>query len=361
MRMTTPRRYLPGIGRLLGVSVLLSVATAQVSCSRNLLNAIAPSALDSVGFTLAVIPDTQCYTSEGGNDQPAACGEPRGAITNEMFMEQARFIASSRTATRMAAVVGVGDVVNCGQAVFEWENAKRAYDVIDATGLPYAVAIGNHDYDSWCSSGFTSRSAVNYNAYFGAARFAGKTWYGDHFPAGSNENLFIPFQVQANSYGVLVLEYLPRDTVLAWAGQVLQANRSSRIIVVLHSHLDRNGVQRVSTTVDNDGASVWSKLLRPYDNIIRVLSGHDATARRVDIGDAGNELPQIQSNYQFDEAGGHGYMRMLHIRPDVQQIDVTTYSPYLRRARTDLANEFSVNYGVPPQALAGRSFFRNGR
>ena len=44
----------------------------------------------------------------------------------------------------------------------------------------------------------------------------------------------------------LMLEYAPRDEVLAWAGEVLQAHPDHTAIVVKHTYLAGTGTARVS-------------------------------------------------------------------------------------------------------------------
>lgn len=300
----------------------------------------------SEGFTIVVIPDTQCYTAEGRGAAQRSCGGPHSRITNEMLLSQARYVAEHRASARIVAVVGVGDIVECGDEASEWENARKAYDIIDAAGLPYVPLIGNHDYDGSCGAP-VSRQTGNYNHYFGPGRFTGKPWYGGHFPANSNENFFIRFSVDGENYLVLALEWVPRNSTANWADQVIQNHGTSKVLIATHEHLNQSGSHTVKSGSDNDGLRLWENLLRKHPNIVAVLSGHSATIRRVDIGDSGNVVPQLQSNYQHDEAGGSGYLRLLHFHPDTRSISVFTYSPFLERRRIDPENDFSVEYGAP--------------
>lgn len=324
------------------VTAVLLLTLTQGSCASDFQTVHGPLQLTVTdGFTVAVIPDTQCYTSEGGGKQPDACGGPHSRIKNEMFLAQARYIDENRSNARIVAVAGTGDIVNCGDEISEWENAKRGYDIIDATGLPYAPVIGNHDYDSWCISGFSSRSAVNYNSYFGPSRFAGKSWYGGHFPANSNENFFIRFSVDGRDYVVLALEHIPREAALDWARQVVVNHADSQVIIIINEFLTTEGLRNTR------GQVVWDRLIRPHSNVIAVLDSSGGTRRRLDVTDSGSRVPQMSSGYQWEEAGGSGYMRLLRFRPARKEITVTTYSPYLQRRRLDPDNDFTVQYGIP--------------
>ena len=39
----------------------------------------------------------------------------------------------------------------------EWLNATQALDVLDAAGIPFGLAIGNHDYDNMYYSSHSRR------------------------------------------------------------------------------------------------------------------------------------------------------------------------------------------------------------
>jgi hypothetical protein len=94
---------------------------------------------------------------------------------------------------------------------------------------------------------------------------------------------------------------------------------------------------------------MWTKLVRQYENISLVLSGHevrgagqDATGHRSDIGFNGNLVNQILSNYQNVANGGNGYLRIMKFHPSSDTIDVLTYSPYLNSYLTDSGNQFTI-------------------
>jgi hypothetical protein len=91
-------------------------------------------------FTIAVLPDTQYYTSEkiGGK--------------NEMFISQIDWIKKNREAENIAYVIHVGDIVDSGDKVpKEWSNAAEAILSLETplpglqNGIPYGLAVGNHD------------------------------------------------------------------------------------------------------------------------------------------------------------------------------------------------------------------------
>ena len=179
------------------------------------------------------------------------------------------------------------------------------------------------------------------------------TYYGStNFPAGSNENFYETFTWGAQSYLILVLEFVPRNSALAWAKSVLDANTDKEVVVVTHSYLysDNTTVDECDTAdmvTDNNGAMQWSKLISQYPNISVVVSGHitnQFNARRSDVGAAGNFIHQIFANWQTWSNGGNGYLRIMQFSPSNNTIDVKTYSPYTGLNLTDSGNQFTLKW-----------------
>jgi hypothetical protein len=320
----------------------ISAQSGIVSGSGDVTVVNSPPADDS--FTIAVIPDTQFYP-----------GEARGG-KRAMFFAQPWFAAASEPSERVKAVIAVGDIVNCGSSLIEWQRARAAYNFLENTAVVYAPVLGNHDYEGGCGDVGT-RSTINYDLNFGPARMGQHAWFGaTTYPTGSSANFYVTFEHGGRHYLVLALEFFPRDEALAWAKSVLDANLDKQVIVATHAFLNingnrireggLNGPQGFGLSADNDAEEMWTKLIKLYPNIMLVLSGHsEAVAHRTDLGDQGNRIPQILSNYQHTENGGNGYMRLLRVFPQSQTIRVTTYSPFLDQSLTDAANQFEVQYG----------------
>jgi len=304
-------------------------------------------------FSVIVLPDTQCYTSNGAPNDPGDCG---GKGNMQMFEAQVNWIRSNLASRRIKAVIGVGDIVECGESAEQWANAKAAYDVVDASGTIYVPALGGREYDSSCAhNDYSARPTRNYNANFGPQRFAGKSWYGNSsYPSVSNDNFFVDFETGGQKFTILALEFFPRDAALAWASGIVSSRRDRKVIVATHGYLKGTGERIVDSdpvgptkyklVADNSGQELWDKFLSQHENIILVLCGHDAgAARRADAGVAGNIVAQIHANYQFN--GGNGYLRILTFRPEQNTIAVKTYSPYENQYRTTDPHEFTIRYG----------------
>jgi carboxypeptidase family protein/calcineurin-like phosphoesterase family protein len=330
------------------VSLLLSscVALAQTPT---------PSPTPADEFTIVALPDTQFYSS----------------TYPQIFAAQTQWIANHIQDQNIRLVIGLGDIVDSGGLVSQWQNADAAYRVL-AGKVPYMIAIGNHDYDANNPAGRTA-STANFNAFFGPAYYTGAGWYRGSFPPGSNENFYGVITVNSKSYLILVLEFAPRDASLAWADSIIKANQDKDVILATHmftyadntriSQCDLNSAASFGVGQDNNGEDMWWKLVRKYPNIHLVLSGHvvqgDGTGRRMDLGMNGNLVNQILSDYQSYALGGSGYLRLVRISPSLNRVSVNTYSPFLDASLTDDHNQFIVPYHNPgistaPGTLSGK-------
>jgi Carboxypeptidase regulatory-like domain/Calcineurin-like phosphoesterase len=341
LRHMPPRNFC--VALLLALCLCMS-ASAQMP---------APSPTPADEFTIVALPDTQFYSS----------------LNPQIFAAQTQWIANHVQDQNIRLVVGLGDIVDSGGDLTQWQNADAAVRLLDGQ-VPYMMAIGNHDYDQNNPAGRTA-STRNFNAFFGPARYAGAPWYKGSFPAGSNENFYGVVKVNGRNYLIIVLEFAARDSSLAWADGILKANQDKDAIIVTHmftymdntriSGCDLNSAASFGVGQDNNGEDMWWKLVRRYPNIHLVLSGHvvqgDGTGRRMDLGLNGNLVNQILSDYQSDPLGGGGYLRIMRVSPSLNRVSVTSYSPYLDSFKTDDHNQFTVPYHNPGISTAPGTFY----
>ena len=126
-------------------------------------------------FTVVVLPDPQNYSQYNPG----------------IFDAQTQWIAANAVAQNIQVVLDVGDTIGNAMDSTEWQNANQSIAILDQSEVPYAIAIGNHDYDT---SPPTNRQATYFNQYFGPSRYLGKPYYGpSSFPASSNENFYETF------------------------------------------------------------------------------------------------------------------------------------------------------------------------
>src|SRR5262249_44105466 len=128
------------------------------------------------------------------------------------------WIVRNQSALNIKFVLGLGDIVNNGSDVAQQQNADAAVRTLDEAGVPYLLALGNHDYRSASPK---TRDTTTFNRYFGPFRYAGKSWYRGNFPAGSNANFYGVFTIGNTKYLVMALEFYPRNSVLSWASSII--------------------------------------------------------------------------------------------------------------------------------------------
>ena len=287
-------------------------------------------------FTIVALPDTQYYSA----NFPAT------------FAAQTQWIVDNKATENIQLVIGLGDIVDNGGDLAQWQHANAAISKLDGV-VPYVLALGNHDYDQDDQPPL-KRLVKNFNSYFGPARYAGMSHYGGNFK-GSNENFYAIANLGGKDKLILLLEFNPRDAAINWAKSILAKYPGLDTFIVTHSYgyssdristCDSTASETYGLNEDNDGQELWEKLVSKYANISMVLSGHvvasNGVGRRADYGTNGNLVNQILSDYQNYANGGDGWMRIMRFHPSQNRLDVATYSPTRNQSLQDGANQFSV-------------------
>lgn len=298
-------------------------------------------------FALVVLPDTQGET---------------GANPPTMFTSQMRWITNNAAALHIKMVLHVGDLVNWDTPDsvpphYMYVHASNGYHMLDAVGLPYANANGNHDNQATggknpdgtpCHCGGSAapgnvhdnlRDTTVMNQFFPPSRFI---LCRGLYESNKQENAYHTFSAGGLDWLVINTETDPRQGALDWFKTVVASHPNHNIIYLTHSYLASKGslARRVGYG-DLSPQQVWDQLLKVYSNIRMVFCGHvDEAARRDDVGIHGNHVYQMLSDYQ-NEHLGNGWLRLVTIDPAAQSISVQTYSPYLDQYKTNDANQFS--------------------
>lgn len=287
---------------------------------------------DSADFELVIFPDIQNMIRYNQS------------YSRSMF----KWLADSAAARNVKAMLQVGDITDWN-TLAEWDTLNSQLSLFTPTGIPYMFVPGNHDY----GNGFNpaGRDATRYNANLGVAHYTGKPWYGGHY-GSSNENFWIQFNASGRKYIAVGLEFLPRDSVLIWAENIIDsfytADPTAEVIIVTHAYQTMFGELATDTSyysgntygmsADNSGYELWNKLIRKKANIKWVFSGHfiipngyagsGLTDKLIVTGDNGNIINQIFINYQDDLNFGDGYFLRLKFKPSKGTVDAKFYSAY---------------------------------
>ncbi|MBW2524946.1 MAG: metallophosphoesterase [Deltaproteobacteria bacterium] len=241
-------------------------------------------------FSVVLLPDTQYYTSK----------LPDGP--DNTYRQQMQWVIDHRDADNIQFVIHLGDVTH-NNTTEQWQTASNAHAMLDAAGVHYSMAPGNHDYLSGSQFG---RGQTLFDDYFPASRFDGKPWYGDSFGA-SNVNNYTTFELGHMRFLVLSLEYAPRKDALCWADEIIAAHPEHRVIIATHCYLTHDGNYSPGCpnpdydAVGSPGRSVWDELASRHSNVTMVVSGHVGDSEYVPRqGHNGNVVHQLLVDYQFE-------------------------------------------------------------
>jgi Calcineurin-like phosphoesterase len=334
MKMTehSPRTFPARLSRRTCLKQLMLGAMIPLAKSRVFAGAPEPPPGD--GFTLVVLPDTQMY----------AWKDP------SIYRAQTQWIAENVTSHKIPMVMHVGDVTQHNNAE-QWQAARIAHNAISSR-VPCLLLPGNHDLGP---EGNASTRETLMTEYFPASDFNRWPTFGGFYDREPErtENSYHLLEAGGRKLLVMALEFGPRDDVLRWAGEVVQKYPERSVILVTHAYLrtDNTRFDRHATFTSkgkvsnkgldnfeiskldggfNDGEDVWKKLVSQHANFSLVVSGHVCvTGRRVDQGIHGNTVHQMVVDYQNQEKGGNGFLRLLQFPAEGNAVRVVDYSPYL--------------------------------
>jgi hypothetical protein len=235
-------------------------------------------------------------------------------------------------------------VQNGSKNPLEWERARRAMHVLDGV-VPWAVAIGNHDYDR---PNDPEGVAKTFLASFGPGRLGGRSWYGGSSANGLNS--FQLISIGRTKLLILHLEADVPDTAIRWAEQVLHRHPDRLAILSTHIYLDDRSRSRTTRAyfrhAGNSGETIWQKLVCKQPQVFMVLCGHWGEAggewHQISTDDAGHSVLEVLADYQRRDNGGNGWLRILKFLPEQKAIAVRTYSPTLGRFQTGSQSEFTL-------------------
>jgi len=325
--------------RIFGASKNLHVYTMS-------LQAYDPQLAKDKPLRFVVLPDTQNYIK----DWPY------------IFQSQTAWIANN--ADSISFVMHVGDITNANNTT-QWPVAVSAMSLMDGN-VPYTFVPGNHDTGTNGSS--DTRNTALLNQYMPYSKYSLTPNFGGAFETGKMENTWHKFStINGYHFLILSLEFAPRNAVLEWAGDIIEAHPAYNVIINTHAYMYSDekrisavnghkwtpssyGLYAASEGDANDGEQIWEKLGKLYPNIFMVVCGHvlnDGTGTLVSEGDHGNKVYQMLANYQTGvigtENGGNGFLRIIDIDPENSKMYVRTYSPYLNIFKIENDQEFSFD------------------
>lgn len=277
-------------------------------------------------YTISVIPDIQYFVKENPT----------------MLYRISQWLLENADAKNIGLVLQMGDLTD-NNTPEQWERTQAGLTQLDGL-IPYAVTLGNHDMAPPGRVGAVAhRGETLFMNYFNKDSFSGLQ---GSFPEGKLYNTFHTFNIAGIDYLVIALEFAPPNEAVEWANKVVEAHPNHKVILITHEYVQPNGLRaptgkassyalaQDTTTTMNDGEDLWYKLVRKHPNFFLVFSGHFGATNipyHVDKGQYGNTVYEFLVDYQDHT---DGWFANFEFTPD-NKINVSVYSPYLGKLRTD--------------------------
>lgn len=307
-------------------------------------------------FSFAVIPDTQ---------------EEVNRATDTRMVDRAQWLLDNRRKLGLQYVLHTGDIVNWGDVdPKQYDIAQKSFAPLAQAGIPYAVAIGNHDTPAVGHNGVSGSRSYGGSAYannpeckekLGAEKC--KTWLlirdteivnqkfplsslrnvGGVFEAGKIDNMWTTFSAGGTDWLVLTLEFHARKEAIAWAKNVVASHRNHNVIVQTHSYLTANGDinQTTSGYGSTTGQYLFDNLIKAYPNIKMVFSGHvGQAAKRVDTGANGNKVLSFLGGFHSRTTNP---VRIVTVDADTGLVSTKVVAPATNATMTQYATSDTIS------------------
>lgn len=300
-----------------GISFYAAPAAGAPTASPPPTTPPAPAPSGDTKFSFAVYPDTQ---QEVGTDS--------------RFINRADWLVKNKSSLDLRFVTTTGDNVNWDTPSHDqYEVASKAMVPLEKAGIPYSMALGNHDTQATGPGGSARdprntrklvRDSTTFNAYFDAGRYGGVS---GAFEKNKVDNVYSLYEAGGVKWMVLVLELWPRQSVVDWAKKEVAARPGYNVVVVTHDYLDGGGgIGQGAGYGDTSPQKLYDELISRYPNVRMVFSGHVGNAaNRIDTGKNGNKIYSFLTTIH---SGRSNPIRLVEVDTKTNSINTRVYQPW---------------------------------
>jgi len=162
-------------------------------------------------FDIAQVPDTQ---NEVLSD------------TNPLLPARYQWLSDNQQPLNLKFVAQIGDNVNWGVVdPVQFTRADNAVKILDASGVPYSLAVGNHDTAAVTVGGSAApgdvhanlRDTTAFNQTFPLSRFSNVQ---GSFEPNKVDNMWQTFTAGGDNWMLITHEMWPRESVIQWMEQL---------------------------------------------------------------------------------------------------------------------------------------------
>ncbi len=268
-------------------------------------------------FSFVVIPDTQYMVmdfSYFGSDFA-------------QYTAQTKWVKENQDKLNIKFVAHVGDVVDHSDRQNEWDDFKQGWQDIESSGIPWAIAAGNHDTNLPMGEGNWDK----FDQEFPYTELSKKPWFVDAYPSKSYHNNLSFFNAAGMEFMVLSIAFNMKEDTYKWAQQQLEKYPNKRAIISTHDVL----------------AGDFKTLAAQSSNVFMIVSGHHCIDGG--IGEwhnqfknkAGLVVHELMSDYQ---CGGNGWLRYYTFKPAENTIKAITYKPLTNEYKEAVSSSFTWPY-----------------
>lgn len=238
-------------------------------------------------FTIVLVPDTQHEV----DTQPDDSTHLEFPWQLPRLERNAAWICAQRDALRIAAVLHVGDFVEAQPRGVhtQWDYAGRFLDRIEACGIPWLGALGNHDCDAGsngCGVPSGGDRAGNFQQHVMQRQMKQPEWQGAgpeihpaHGRCGLGGAMRAPSRDGwirfADRFAALSLDWYPdckpQDE---WARSVLEQHAANTHFVVLGHAIARPGDSPNCTGATEPGQALRAGQLARGGSVFAIAGGH---------------------------------------------------------------------------------------
>jgi cysteine-rich repeat protein len=331
--------------------------------------------IEPAPWAMFVMPDTQYYSYPSIPER----NDHMRRVTQWICENQHGWIEPS-TGKEMdiLMVLHLGDIVQQGESMAQWEVMDSAFDLLDNCSegvVPYMLTVGNHDYNSYISY----NPILGWETYFNTSRFsahqctstpceADKWFIGGSPPiqinsrgscnplCGPSEELPGRFRaatiIDPNNqrYLFIGMEFMYTDLERNWSYSIL--NNYSGVPTILFKHKMFVGYGPDNLNVDTT-KEIWQNFIDPYSQIIQTWNGHIAgESDNVSNTSRGVTVISNLRDYQSVNSYGDGWNAIAVFDPEEEEVRVRSYrinnSDPLEIAEMDYGMlERAYNYSFP--------------
>jgi hypothetical protein len=283
---------------------------------------------------------------------------------------QTQWIADNAISENIKFVIHTGDFGGVGgdygDLILQGQ-AASALSILDGV-VPYAVALGNHDYDSIAEALMPSHLSTVWQTAFPATVFSTQSGFGGIESVTKFQNMHFTFTVDGETFLVITADFMPTQATADWIDSILAANTDKIIIYATHYYMTGDFTS-VGVSVNKretghgiadpsllTGNQIYQTVLRKYSNILFSLSGHwwddndphkVGGSRTIDVIN-GHAINQIRANFQLYEPVTEGtidntYFRLITIDTETDIIQVQSFSPENNSYSTDYRDNFYLS------------------